>query len=131
MHVQRDCLLWGTLNLCLGQLATHPHLAEVWKRGGEDWESLERTNRQTYQAFMLQAFHIFEELYYQHLEGHLDPRLWREVETPMRDLINVWPGIPAWWRDYSRWFSEEFANYVNQLQQTDKRLTLYREPDTS
>ena len=25
----------GTLNRCLGQLATHPHLAEVWNRA--DW----------------------------------------------------------------------------------------------
>jgi hypothetical protein len=33
----------------------------------------------------------------------------------MRDLINACPGIQAWWREYSRWFSEEFANYVNQL----------------
>src|SRR5215472_12687161 len=55
----------GTLNLCLGQLATHPHLAEVWNRGVQDWESLEGTDRQAFQAFTLQLFHIFEELYYQ------------------------------------------------------------------
>ena len=47
----------------------------------------------------------------------------------MRGLINRWPGIQAWWREYSDWFSEEFANYVNQLQQIDKRPSLYREPD--
>jgi hypothetical protein len=72
----------GTLNLCLGQLATHPHLTEVWNRGVQDWESLKGPDRATFQALMLQLFHIFEELYYQQLEGHLDPRLWREVETP-------------------------------------------------
>ncbi len=58
-------------------------------------------------------------MYYQRLERHLDPRLWRETETSMRDLINVWPGIRAWLRDYSRWFSEEFANYLIQLQQIE------------
>jgi hypothetical protein len=61
------------------------------------------------------VFHIFKELYFQHLEGHLDPRLWHEVETPMRDVINRFPGIQAWWREISYWFSEEFVNYVNQL----------------
>jgi hypothetical protein len=39
----------------------------------------------------------------------------------MRDVINRFPGIHAWWREYSRWFSEEFVNYVNQLQQTATR----------
>jgi hypothetical protein len=104
---QRCCRHRGSLNLCLGQLATNPHLTEVWNRGVQDWESLKEPDRQTFQAFMLQLFHIFEELYYQQLERHLDPRLWRHVETPMRDLINACPGIQAWWREYSRWFSAE------------------------
>ena len=60
-------------------------------------------------------------MYHQHLEGHLDPRVWREVETLMRDLINTGPGIQAWWRLYSDWFGEEFVNYVNQQQQTATR----------
>jgi hypothetical protein len=111
----------GTINRWLGQLASHPHLAEVWNRGVQDWESLKGPDADTFQAFMLQLFHIFNEMYYEHLEGHLDPRLWREIETPMRDQINKSPGIQAWWRDYSRWFGDEFANYVNQLQQIDKR----------
>jgi len=92
---------------------------ELWNRGVQDWESLEGADRQRFQACALQLFHIFEEMYYQRLERHLDPRLWRETETSMRDLINVWPGIRAWLRDYSRWFSEEFANYLIQLQQIE------------
>jgi len=111
----------GTLNRYWVQLASHPHLAEVWNRGVQDWESLEGADAITFQAIMLQLFHIFKEMYYAQLEGHLDPRLWHEIETPMRELINKWPGIQAWWREYSRWFSEEFSNYVNQLQQTATR----------
>ena len=84
-----------------------------------DWESLKGPDRETFNGFILQLFHIFNEMYYEQLEGHLDPRLWREIETPMRDLIKTWPGIRAWWREISDWFSEEFANYVNQLQQPD------------
>jgi len=71
-----------------------------------------------FNALMLQLFHIFGEMYHEQLEGHLDARLWGEVELPMRDVIGA-PGVQAWWRKYSRWFSEEFANYVNQLQQPD------------
>jgi hypothetical protein len=117
----------GTINRCLGQLASHPHLAEVWRRGIRDWESLKGPDNDTFHSFMLQLFHIFNEMYYEQLEGHLDPRLWREIETPMRDLISTWPGVQARWREYSRWFNEEFANYVNQLQQTAGPPRMYRE----
>jgi hypothetical protein len=70
----------------------------------------------------------YGEMYHQHLEGHLDPRVWHEVETPMRDLINARPGIRAWWRLYSNWFGEEFVNYVNQVQQTATPPRMFREP---
>ena len=66
-------------------------------------------------------------MHYNHLEGHLDPRLWDEVETRMRDSINRRPGIRAWWRRFSDWFSEEFANYVNQLEQTANPPRWFRE----
>ena len=102
----------------LGQLVQNPHLAELWNQGVQDFESLETGDRQRFVAAILQLFQIFEEMYYNHLEGHLDLRLWDEFETRMRDLINSSPGIRAWWRQYSAWFSEEFANYVNKLQQT-------------
>ena len=105
-----------------GQLtAQNPRLAQLFDRGIRDLKSLEGADRVSFEAFMLQWFHIFAEMYHQHLEGHLDLRVWREVETPMRDLINARPGIQAWWRRYSRWFGEEFVNYVNQIQQTATR----------
>jgi hypothetical protein len=110
-----------TLNMVAGQLAQNPRLAQLFDRGIRDLKSLEGADRVSFEAFMLQWFHIFAEMYHQHLEGHLDPRVWREVETPMRDLINARPGIQAWWRLYSKWFGEEFVNYVNQIQQTATR----------
>ena len=110
-----------TINDWLGQLSTHPHLADVWNRGLHDFESLEGADLRTFNALTLQLFHILRELYYQQLQGHLDTRLWREVEIPMRDMINRFPGLRAWWRECSRWFSEGFVNYVNQLMQTATR----------
>ena len=54
-------------------------------------------------------------MYYQQLDRHLDPRLWRETETPMRHVINRFPGVQAWWREFSDWFGEEFVKFVDQL----------------
>jgi hypothetical protein len=76
---------------------------------------------------MLQLFRAYEEAYYGHLEGDVDPRLWRGWEAAMRD-INGYPGVQAYWRSRSHWYSEEFAKYINQLQQTAKPPRLYREP---
>ena len=39
------------------------------------------------------------------------------LEAVLRDIITL-PGVQAWWRSYSRWFGEEFAKFINQLQQT-------------
>src|SRR5262249_41013059 len=47
----------------------------------------------------------------------LDPRVWRETEASLRDFI-AYPGIQAWWRLRSHWFSEEFVKFVDQAQQT-------------
>ena len=110
----------GTLNGWLRQLAERPHLAEVWHRGIRDYKSVEGADRTRFSAFLFGLFRIFEEMHYQQLDRHLDPRLWRETETPMRHLINRFPGVQAWWREFSDWFDEESVKFVNQLQQTAK-----------
>jgi len=112
----------------LQQLAEHPHLSELYYRGIHDFESLEGADLVRFGALMAQLFRVYEHTYYQELEGHLDPRLWRQIEMPMRD-INAYPGVQAWWRSRSHWYSEEgFANCINQLQQTAGPPRLYREP---
>jgi hypothetical protein len=61
------------------------------------------------------------------LEGHLEPRVWCEIEAPLRDII-AYPGAQAWWRLRSHWFSEEFVKFVDQVQQTAGPPRMYREP---
>ena len=75
-------------------------------------------------ALMHQMFRNMEDVYHQHLKGHLDPHLWRGLEVIMRDL-NTAPGVQAWWRSYSGWFGgEEFAKFINQQQQTATRTMI-------
>ena len=65
-------------------------------------------------------------MYYQKLERHLDPRVWRGFEAPMRDII-AYPGIQAWWRSRAHWFSKEFGEYINDLARAAGAPSLYRE----
>jgi hypothetical protein len=102
------------------QIAEHSDLAEVWNRGLDDYESLEGVDRTRFNSRMHQIFRNVEDAYHQHLEGHLDPRVWRGLEAVMRE-INSTPGVQAWWRSNSRLFGgEEFAKFINQQQQTAK-----------
>ncbi|HEU0048405.1 MAG TPA: hypothetical protein VFQ43_12465 [Nitrososphaera sp.] len=117
-----------TLIRWLRQLTEHPQLSELYYRGIHDFESLEGADLVRFGTLLTQLFHIYDEIYYQQLECHLDPRVWRVAEAPMRD-INAYPGVQAWWRSRSHWYSEEgFANCINQLQQTAGPPRLYREP---
>jgi len=115
-----------SINGWLRELGEHPQLTEVWYRGIHDFDSLKGPEIVSFGALALQLFHIYGETYHQQLEGHLDPRVWRETEASLRDFI-AYPGIQAWWRLRSHWFSEEFVKFVDQAQQTAGPPRLYRE----
>jgi hypothetical protein len=90
------------------QIALHADLAELRNRGLQDFESLDGTDRARFSSYMHGIFRTVEDAYYQHLERHLDTRVWRGVEASMRE-INAMPGVQAWWRSHSHWFDEEFC----------------------
>ena len=108
------------------QLAEHPQQRELYYRGIHDFESLEGADIVGFSALMAALFRNYEEMYYQELEG-VDAHVWHGWEAVMRDF-NAYPGVQAWWRTRSHWFSEEFAKVINQQQQTAKAPRLYREP---
>jgi hypothetical protein len=110
----------------LGELVAHQHVRELYYRGILHFKSLKGADIVGFSMLMVQWFRIYEEMYYQQLEGHLDPRVWRGAEAGMREM-NALPGVQAWWRLHSHWFDEEFGKFINQVQQTAKPPRLYRE----
>jgi hypothetical protein len=109
-----------SFNRHIQQITADPDLAELRSRGFDDFESLEGADRTRFGSLMHQLFRNGENIYYQHLQGHLDPRVWRGIEVAMRE-VNAQPGVRAWWRLRSHWFDEEFAKFINQQQQTATR----------
>jgi hypothetical protein len=65
-------------------------------------------------------------MFYQKLEGHLDLRVWRGFEAPMRDII-AYPGAKAWWQSRSHWFSREFQEFIDGLARAAPGPSMYRE----
>ena len=123
MLAQSDSLGW---KVSFGGL-DNPQLRELYYRGIHDFESLKGADIVGFSTLMAQLFRMYEEVYYQQLEGHLDPRVRRGAEAPMRD-INAYPGVKAWWRLRSHWFHEDFAKHIDQLPQTAKPPRMFREP---
>ena len=101
----------------LGELVAHQHVRELYYRGILHFKSLKGADIVGFTMLMAQWFRIYEEMYYQQLEGHLDPRVWRGAEAGMREM-NALPGVQAWWRLHSHWFDEGFAKFINQQQET-------------
>ena len=60
-----------SFNRLAQQLTEHPHLAELYYRGLDDFESLEGVDRARFSGLMHQMFRNVEDVYHQHLEGHL------------------------------------------------------------
>lgn len=111
-------------------LAGNPQMGDLWYRGVTDYKSIQGGDLPRFNALIDHLFRIYEDMYYQKLEGHLDPRVWRGFEAPMRDII-AYPGIQAWWRSRSHWFSEEFGAFVNELERAAGAPSLYREQDAN
>src|SRR5262245_46556297 len=109
------------------QVSGHPDLSELYYRGIHDFESLEGVELVRFSGLMVELFRRSEEMYYLRLQGHLEPYVWNGLEASMRDF-NRYPGVQAWWRFRSSWFSEASANHLNQLQQPALPPRRSREP---
>ena len=113
-------------NQWLQSLAENPQLGDLWYRGMRDFDSLQGGDLARYSALMDHQFRIYEDMYYQKVEGHLDPRVWRGFEAPMRDII-AYPGVQAWWHSRSHWFSRDFGDFICGLEHAAGAPGLYRE----
>jgi hypothetical protein len=80
------------LNRFSQQITERADLAELRHRGFHDYESLEGTDRARFNSYMHAVFRIVEDVYYQHLHGDLDPRLWRGIEVVVREM-NAFPEL--------------------------------------
>jgi hypothetical protein len=113
-------------NQWLQSLAENAEFGDLYYRGMRDFASIQGADLPRFSALMDHLFRIYEDMYYQKIEGHLDPRVWRGFEAPMRDII-AYPGAQAWWRTRSHWFSREFAEFIDGLARAAAPPGMYRE----
>ncbi|MFL6301397.1 MAG: hypothetical protein ACJ71N_12410 [Terriglobales bacterium] len=124
LRAMRD--MSGAFNRWLQSIADNPELAALYYRAIHDYSSIKGPDIVRFSALMDQMFRIYEEMYFQNLEGHLDRRVWQGFEAPMRDL-SAYPGIQAWWRSRCHWFSEEFRTFIEGHLEKQNNKQLYPE----
>ena len=100
--------------------------AELWFRGIYNFQSIKGASLMRFSSLMDYLFRIYEDIYYQRLEGQLAPRVWGGFEAFMRDII-AYPGIQASWRSRSHWFSDQFRQFIAERQAAAGSPSLYGE----
>lgn len=118
--------LSDAINQYFTTLAEDADLAELWFRGIYDFHSVKDASLMRFSSLMDYLFRSYEDMYYQRVEGHLDPRVWGGFERIMLDII-AYPGIQSWWRSRSHWFSDQFAEFITERQATAGDPSLYGE----
>src|SRR5437764_6755357 len=92
-------------------LAGNPQMGDLWYRGVTDYESIQGGDLPRFNALIDHLFRIYEDMFYQKLEGHLDPRVWRWFEAPMRDIID-YTGSQALMRSHYNCFWDDIDVYI-------------------
>ena len=111
----------------MGDLANTPDLAGLWYRGIHDFDSLKGEERPRFSSLVGRLFRIYEDNYFQWIEGHLDSRVWHGLEASISDLV-PYPGTQAWWATRSHWYSAEFSDFIRSKLSDHRNPTMYPEP---
>ena len=105
-----------SLNHINGRIAADSKLASIWHQGiTQGLETLSDDDAVQFSAYLIEVFRIWEGAYFQFHDEDLDERLWNSVKTQMSDLVST-KTFRQWWPIRSRYFSEDFRNYIDNLE---------------
>jgi len=92
-------------------LATGPEVAELYSRGVQDFAVLRGAELIRFSALMIHMFRLYEDQFFQWTEGDFDPHVWHGLDAAISDFCSL-PGLQAWWKTRSHWFSEQFQALI-------------------
>jgi len=91
-----------------------PELDALVHRGGLDPEKLTPEERRHYNGLSRRGFRLFENLYYQRLQGVIDEQLYETWRAGFLRLAEL-PGIQLYWSEEGPVFSEAFREEMEKL----------------
>ncbi|MFT5418037.1 MAG: hypothetical protein ACI915_004382 [Gammaproteobacteria bacterium] len=96
----------------LGMAFQNPETARVFAKANADFESL--TDQETIQllGIVLPTLRLWEEAFYQNLDGRLDDRMWVNFTKVFEDTFGS-SAFKKAWKLRENGFSDQFRKYVN------------------
>ena len=92
--------------------AENGDLAEIMFLGFQDLDNLSGAKKVRFYSALHNLFLGYENLYYQKLDGALDPKHWSGMYQHMIDALNV-SGLKGYWEDRKHWFTQDFQNFID------------------
>ena len=108
-------------------LATDPEVAELYLRGIHDFALLKGPDSVRFSALLIHMFRLYEDQFLQWTEGDLDSQVWRGFDAAIDDFCSM-PGLQAWWKTRSHWFSDRFQSLIDKKIAEHSVPTMYGEP---
>jgi hypothetical protein len=100
-------------NIFFGSAAENKEVAEIWVRGIENFDSLDKVEKARFLADLSRTFRSMEGLLYLYLRGRLDSTMWKGIDHSTRDLCKC-AGVKKFWSMRKHWYSDELNDYIDQ-----------------
>ena len=98
-------------NIFFGSAAENKEVAEIWLKGIENFDSLDKVEKVRFLGDLSRTFRSTEGLLYLKLRGRLDPTVWKGMDRSTRDLC-ICPGVKSFWSMRSHWYTDELNEYI-------------------
>jgi hypothetical protein len=96
-----------------------PAVADLWRRGSHDLDSLSNDERMRFETIAAWLFRMYEELFPYHKRGQIEANFWKTRSRNMLAYLTL-PGVRQWWETTQltfpvtggEQFGDEFRSYV-------------------
>lgn len=103
--------LVGSNGEWLKALIGDPTLASSFEEAVADWSRVSESERPRVMYLLTQLFRQWENTFFQHRQGTLDPGLWRTWSHIIVSYFHQ-PGLQEWWKLRRHAYSAEFAEFL-------------------
>lgn len=93
-------------------MSQHADLRCAYAKGIRDFSSLSGTEALAFSAYLVSLWRLREDLYFQYLDGSVNPEIWSGFEAATREVMQ-YPGFQQWFEFRRHWFSERFQAYID------------------
>lgn len=96
-------------------IVEHADVARIMERGLKDLSALSPEEQRRFHNYNSARFRHYDNLFYQYRAGMLEKSQWTGFHNLLAFHL-MHPGIAAWWKDNTPYYSSEFVAHVHTLQ---------------